>query len=241
MAQKVHLLPILVHHGGSEGESGGGSSGGSGGSGSSGGSEGEGQSSSPTTKESTEKVEVTEIISKNILGEQKEPNWDLVKDRVENLYSVWSTVSIDLVQLNVPEDKVNYFNTILNELTLQVKDEKKTESIQKLVDIYGNILDFYNDFDSSLSLNEKKAKEIKYNIIIAYENVEMDKWEEAKKFVSEAQKKNSEILSNIENMNEFSIKKINIILNQLSSSLDTKDKDIFYINYRNFIQEINLL
>lgn len=241
MAQKVHLLPILVHHGGSEGESGGGSSGGSGGSGSSGGSEGEGQSSSPTTKESTEKVEVTEIISKNILGEQKEPNWDLVKDRVENLYSVWSTVSIDLVQLNVPEDKVNYFNTILNELTLQVKDEKKTESIQKLVDIYGNILDFYNDFDSSLSLNEKKAKEIKYNIIIAYENVEMDKWDEAKKFVSEAQKKNGEILNNLENMNEFNMKKINIILNQLSSSLDTKDKDIFYINYKNFIQEINLL
>lgn len=69
----------------------------------------------------------------------------------------------------------------------------------------------------------------------------MEKWEEAKKYVEEAQKKNTEILNNLEKTNAFNIKKINIILNQIHSSLDTKDKEIFYINYRNLIEEVNLM
>lgn len=200
-----------------------------------------GQSTSPTTNESSEKINVTELLSKNIIDNDKKINWELIKSRVENLYSIWSTISIDLTELNVPEDKINSFNTILNNVTLQIKEEKKSESIQKLVDIYGNILDFYNNFSNDLSINDKKIKEIKYNVIIAYKDVEMDKWDEAKKYIEEAQKKNIEILSNLQKNNEFNIKKINIMLNQIQSALDTKDKEIFYINYKNLIEEINLM
>ena len=200
-----------------------------------------GQSTSPTTNESSEKINVTELLSKNIIDDDKKINWKLIKSRVENLYSIWSTISIDLAELNVSEDKINSFNTILNDVTLQIKEEKKSESIQKLVDIYGNLLDFYNNFSNDLSVNDKKIKEIKYNVIIAYENVEMDKWDDAKKYIEEAQKKNIEILSNLQKTNEFNIKKINIMLNQIQSALDTKDKEIFYINYKNLIEEINLM
>lgn len=199
------------------------------------------KSTSPTTDKTTEKIEVTELLTKNIISDDKKANWNLIKSRVENLYSVWSTISIDLSELNVSKDKISSFNTTLNEVTLQIKEEKKSESIEKLVNIYGNILDFYNEFDSNLSANDKRLKEIKYNIIIAYENVEIEKWNEAKKYVEESQKKNLEILNNLENTHSFNIKKINIILDQIHSSLDTKDKDIFYINYRNLIEEINLM
>jgi len=165
----------------------------------------------------------------------------LIKSRTENLYSIWSTVSIDLAELDVSQDKINSFNTALNQVTLEIKNENKTGGIQKFVDLYENVLDFYNSFENNMSSNDKKLKEIKYNIIIAYENIEMDKWDEARIFVEEAQRKNVEILSNLEGSNEFNIKKINIILNQIYSSLDTKDKDIFYINYKNLIEEINLM
>jgi len=208
----------------------------------SGGGSGTGQQgNSSASGESSEKIEVTELLTKNIIGESKDVNWELIKSRTENLYSIWSTVSIDLAELNVSQDKINAFNTALNQVTLEIKNENKSEGIQKFVDLYGSVLDFYNSFENDMSANEKKIKEIKYNIIIAYENVEMDKWDEARSFVEEAQRKNVEILSNLEGSNEFNIKKINIILNQIYSSLDTKDKDIFYINYKNLIEEINLM
>jgi len=208
----------------------------------SGGGSGTGQQgNSSASGESSEKIEVTELLTKNIIGESKDVNWELIKSRTENLYSIWSTVSIDLAELNVSQDKINAFNTALNQVTLEIKNENKSEGVQKFVDLYGNVLEFYNSFDNNMSANDKRLKEIKYNIIIAYENVEIDKWDEARIFVEEAQRKNIEILSNLEDTNSFNIKKINIILNQIYSSLDTQDKDIFYINYKNLIEEINLM
>ena len=201
-----------------------------------------GGSTSQTTTSSSEKIEVTELLNKSIIGNSdKEVNWEFVKNKIENLYSTWSTISIDLAEVNVPTDRIDSFSSLLNDATSEIKEEKKSESIQKLVDIYGNILDFYNGFNNNLSLNEKRIKEIKYNTIIAYENVEIENWEEARRYINEAQKKNTEILSDIEDTNMFNIKKINIILNQVLSSLDTKDKEIFYINYRNLIEEVNLV
>lgn len=150
-------------------------------------------------------------------------------------------MSVDLAELKIPEEELNSFNTNLNNATSQIKEEKKIESIKELVKLYKNILSFYNSFDNNMSINDKKLKEIKYNIIIAYENVELEKWEEARMFVKEAENKNSDILNNLEDTNEFNIRKIKIILNQINSSLDTKDKEIFYINYKNLIEEINLI
>ena len=214
---------------------GGGSSSSEEGGSSSSGSSSEGQESSKET------VEITELISKNIIGESKEPDWELIISRVENLYSIWSTISIDLAELNVPEEKINRFNSNLNDVTLQAKDENKTESINKLAELYQNILDLYNSFDNNMSANEKKLKEIKYNIVLTYKNVEIENWEEATNFANKAKEINTEIIANLGDTNEYSIKKINIILDQIIDSLNIKDKDIFYINYKNLIEEINLM
>lgn len=190
---------------------------------------------------SEDKIEITELTSKNIIGESKEPDWELIISRVENLYSIWSTISIDLAELGVSEDKINQFNSNLNEITLQAKNKKKTESINKLTDLYANVLDLYNSFDNNMSNNEKKLKEIKYNIVSAYKNVEIDNWGEASNFANKAKEVNNGIMSNLEDTNEYSIKKINIILDQIIDSLKIEDKDIFYINYKNLIEEINLM
>ena len=186
-------------------------------------------------------MEVTELISKNIIGESREPNWDIIINRVENLYSIWSTISIDLIELGIMDEKINQFNSNLNEIALKAKDKNKAESITSLVNLYANILELYNGFDNKMSSNEKKLKEIKYNIILAYENIENDNWNGANNFINKARDINNEIIKNIEETNEYSVKKISIILNQILDSVNTQDKDIFYINYKNLIEEINLI
>ena len=75
-------------------------------------------------------------------------------------------MSVDLAELKIPEEELNSFNTNLNNATSQIKEEKKIESIKELVKLYKNILSFYNSFDNNMSINDKKLKEIKYNIII---------------------------------------------------------------------------
>ena len=92
-----------------------------------------------------------------------------------------------------------------------------------------------------MSANEKKLKEIKYNIVLTYKNVEIENWEEATNFANKAKEINTDIIANLGDTNEYSIKKINIILDQIIDSLNVKDKDIFYINYKNLIEEINLM
>lgn len=196
---------------------------------------------SATTNKSAEKIKVTELLSKNIIGNSSKINWEVITSRVENLYSIWSTIAIDLEELNVEGNKINEFGVALNELTLKIKENNKEKSIHDLVNMYEKVLTFYNSFDNNLTANERRLKEIKYNIAIAYDNVETGKWEIAKTYVKEALNKNKEILNNLDQTNEFNIRKIDIILNQIQSSLNTEDKDIFYINYRNLIEEVNLM
>ena len=98
-----------------------------------------------------------------------------------------------------------------------------------------------------MELYEKDGRKItfmqtKTNIIRAYSIIEQEKCEEIKKEISLSINSFNTILNDVNNnKNQYNINKTYVLLNEFNNSIDTNDKEILYIKYRNLIQEIEYL
>ena len=82
----------------------------------------------------------------------------------------------------------------------------------------------------------------KTNIIRAYSIIEQEKWEEIKREISSSINSFNTILNDVNNnKNQYNINKTYVLLNEFNNYIDTNDKEILYIKYRNLIQEIEYL
>ncbi len=52
-----------------------------------------------------------------ILLQERIPDWQTVKSEIEKLYSVWSTICLDLYKINVNSQDILSFNTDLDAAT----------------------------------------------------------------------------------------------------------------------------
>ena len=81
--------------------------------------------------------------------------------------------------------------------------------------------------------------QIRTCILNAYTLAEEDKWEEMKQNITNAKSKYTTLISNLQNTNRMSnINRGYILLNELEKNINEKNKDVFYINYKNMMQEL---
>lgn len=86
---------------------------------SSGGSSSNGDSSQNTT------YKTSKMIAQNPLNRKEQISWDELKNSTSTLYNTWSTIMLDLYQLNVNHDDILNFNKALDALAKYLKDEIK--------------------------------------------------------------------------------------------------------------------
>ena len=94
--------------------------------------------------------------------------------------------------------------------------------------------------DCAPDREETKIYNVKSNILYAYSFVETDEWNTVKSYISNAKNEFSNILNNQVN-NQNSIDEINkayILINELEEDCNTQNKNVFYVNYRNLMQEL---
>lgn len=180
--------------------------------------------------------------SSNILNRQQTVDWESLKKDVENLYDTWSTIILDLYKANVDNTLTQNFSTDLDTCLAAIKAEDKVKTLE----ILGKLYDYIPKFSD---LDKEKAKitnvlRTKASVVSAYVLVEKDdQWEEISKQLANAEQNYMPIVNNIdENKNkEYNVNKSYVLLKELQKSIHTKDKDIFYIKYKNLIQELNIL
>ena len=91
---------------------------------------------------------------------------------------------------------------------------------------------------------KKSVIQTKRHIINAYAYIETESWDEIEKEVSSAENKFAKIVNDISkenNKRKFSINKSYILIGELKNSLSTKDKEIFYIKYKNLLEGLDTL
>lgn len=169
-----------------------------------------------------------------------EIDWENLESEISNLYKSWSEIIIDLNKVNSNNENILKFSNDLDETTKYIKAQDKVNSLSMVAKLYSYLPQF-------MELYEKDGRKIafmqtKTNIIRAYSIIEQEKWEEIKKEISSSINSFNTILNDVNNnKNQYNINKTYVFLNEFNNSIDTNDKEILYIKYRNLIQEIEYL
>ena len=196
-------------------------------------------SSSSNSKTSTQEQIKYEIEKSNILlTDFSNVDWKYIKGEVESIYVLWSTLIIDLHELNVNNDDILNFSNSLDQVTISIKQENKLSSTNNLANLYSYIPAYVEQI--SKDENEKNIYYTKNCIINTYALIEQDNWTEMKNQTATAIEIFSKIMNDIGNGEKQNSKmmKIYVLLNELYSSMDLKDKELYYIKYRNTMEEL---
>ena len=187
---------------------------------------------------SEETPEIYRIDNEGILNNNTDIDWENIKNEVEVLYTIVPTITLDLYNLNINQEEILNFNKELDDLTIAVKNEDKEKTLIKLANLYRYLPAYASGVSNNL--NYINILETKSNIFKVYVFVNINNWEEASIYTGKAIESYSRTLSNIESSN-YDTNKIYIILNEIQNAVNIKDKEIFFIKYRGFVEETEKL
>lgn len=202
--------------------------------------QGSGQNSeqtNSTTQENT--INTSSMVSDNILSSRgQDVNWDEINSKVQELYSSWTTIMMDLTSLNVNKDNLLKFNQTLDSITKNVEDKNKSEALINSASLYNLISSYIGDFSNDTEKNS--VLNVRSNILYSYAYTESGDWAKVSEYIGKAKQDFSNLLNNqINNINKIDvINKAYILLNELEQDCNNQDKNVFLVNYSNLMQEL---
>lgn len=180
-----------------------------------------------------------QMVENSILVGNTEPNWeDLIYD-IEQIYSNWSIVTLDLYKQNINNQKILSFNVDLDDTAKAIKDKNKEQTLILLAKLYSYIPTYFEDFsDDQMQTNLYKVKS---NLFNAYSIIEQNNPNEVKKYLQSAEEAMVAMMNNIQNQKTYNLNKAYILLKDLQTTVDKNDTSIFYLKYKNLSEELNSL
>lgn len=202
----------------------------------------EGESSNEFGKEKETTITVSDMKSKNILlADKNKIDWENIKAEIENLYSSWDSIIMDLYKLGINNEDILSFSSYLDEAILNIKQENKEASLINVSNLYSLLpvfLDSYTDDRTTINIKWTKA-----HIVKAYAFVGNKNWNQAITEIAQATDSYNSIMGDTDFINSktYNINKTYVCLKELQNSSVKQDEDLFYIKYKSFMEEINLL
>lgn len=178
--------------------------------------------------------EVQKNVTDRVLNGNRDTNWNEIKNSIEILNDIWSTVIDDLYKFDVNKEDILKFSNSLNMSIISIKNSDKANTMQNLLDMYSRIAIFANNvFKEEYLKNEINAK---YHIVSAYTKIETERWDDINSELVEAEKYVNNNMNNIKKENG-NIEKVYISLKEFQNSINNHDKDVLYIKYKALIEE----
>ena len=189
--------------------------------------------------------QIFKMTEELILTKESETNneieWGEIKKDIENIYTIWHTVSLDLASCGINNTDLTEFNNILDDLALDAKNKNKESSLVNLTKMY-SLIPKYMEVYSDDNLN-KKVTTTKSFILNSYIFVDLGKWDEVSQNLSMADNVFSSIVAQKSDFTnkELNINRSSLLLNDLKNSIAKEDKQIFFVRYKNLLQELNVI
>lgn len=178
----------------------------------------------------------------NILNEDSNDiDWNGISKIVENIYGSWTNILIDLTTMNVNKDNLLQYNTILDSIVTNIQDKDKVAALTNTADLYNLLYLYLKDFSG----NEREISlfYIRSNILYAYSLASQQNWDKMREYINIAKQEFNNVLNNqVDNISNIDvINKAYILINELEDDINNKNESIFYINYKNLMQELEAI
>ena len=145
---------------------------------------------------------------------------------------------MDLSSLNVNKENLLKFNQNLDELTNNIKQKQKSQSLISSANLYSLISLYIKDVSGDDEKNTIYS--IRSNILYSYAYSETLNWNKVIEYIGVAKQDFANLYNNqISNINKIdTINKIYILLNELEQDAKNNTREMFLINYSNLMQEL---
>lgn len=199
------------------------------------------QESEETSSEDTgNNVVQYSMVPNTILNANKTINWENLKLEIENLNNTWPSIIVDLYKANVDNKKLTEFSDLINTCIGNIKNENRTETLNSLAKLYEYIPVFLEKIASDNQQIE--LAKTKVEVIKAYVNIDFANWEELKTSLDRAISNFEPIVNNTnEAEKEYNIRKAYVLLQEFKNAVDTNDKDLLFMKYKNLMEELIIL
>lgn len=197
------------------------------------------QQSSGSNKNDKSSDEIFTMQANNILDAKKEINWEELKNKIENLYTSWTVMAMDLNEIGVNLKDITSFGENLDLVATAIKKEDKNETMNTVITLYEFLPRFMESYMQNK--NDSNVLYCKYNLLLCYKYAELEDWKSLQQGIEDLKMAFSNVNNNI---NEYEGKRVNIksaevIIKEMENSTKLKEKEIFLIKYKNLIQEFN--
>lgn len=185
---------------------------------------------------------LSKMEQETIVSGKKEVDWESIEGEIEVLSATWTTIVLDLYQLEVSSEDIIKFSNDLDQAITQVKKQDKTLTCMYFAKLYGYLPTFLNK--SNPEEIRRDALEAKTYIVNAYAYAETENWDKMKNEIEKAESIFSSLVNDAKYVNDqrgYNINKVYILIEELKNSLETKDTGIFYLKYKNAIEGLNIL
>lgn len=204
--------------------------------------QGASEGSSSSKEEESKKTDYEyKMVENAILVSEKKPDWNSLTLDAELIYSDWAILTLDLYKQNIDNQKILSFNVDLDSLVKAIKEKNKEQTLGLLAKLYSYIPVYYAGFSNDqMKINLYKVKSSVFN---AYAILEQNNNEEIKKQLQTAEEAMLAMINHMGNKEEkeYNINKAYILLKDLQNTVDRNDADIFYLKYKNLIEELDIL
>ena len=173
-----------------------------------------------------------------ISDKNTEIDWEYMKSNIETIYTILPTIVTDMNMLNVGSEDILNFSNALDKTTLSIKNEDKLAALNNLASLYAFLPSYRSQFSKD---SQKINVDFTINCILnSYAFVEQNNWNEVKSQVSNAIQYYLTVMDGVDQnlQNQNRIGKVYILLNEMNNCLDFQDKELFYIKYRNVMEEL---
>lgn len=158
------------------------------------------------------------------------------------MYATWTSILLDLNQLEISSDHLLKFHTILDQATQAIEKKERKTAMTKISELYGLLPLYLENFSNDQ--NEIHLYKTKSNILYAYTLMEYNnKEKEIRQYLTNAKNEFSYLMNaSIDNsLDVTSINKSYVLLNEIEKDFNIKEKKIFYIHYKNLMQELEVI
>lgn len=187
--------------------------------------------------------EKTDTVQNGILKNdgKYDTKWEKVQTEIEQIYQVWNTVSIDLYSLNIDNALIVSFNDSLNNATQAIKNKDKAWAVDAVTQMDAKILEYKKRCGQDE--REKEILTIQHDAVASYADVTNDRWDNANAKLADSEKRFSNLLNTLTDdyTNQATMSQCYILINELKKAVGLKDKEIFFIEYRNLMSKMEIL
>ena len=196
--------------------------------------------SGSTNSSSKDSGSIAKLEVDSVLIGSRDPDWTKLKLNIEKLNEVWSGIVSDMYQIGANSEDILQFSNAINITITAVAAENKEDTMKNLANLYQYIPKYTQaSTKDDITINLEKAKA---NVINAYSKIESEDWEGMSFDLQKAEEEYNIVINQTNNKEkQYNMDKVYILLKEFQNSLELKNKDIFYIKYKNLIQEMVIL